>query len=96
MASALVVRYASYAALVSPLINQQVPFDLEAVVDHMKHVLDTRGHLVICMAEGAGQVGGLLNVPTGGGSCVQLEGERWLHCSWGCTCPVQRAPAVFL
>jgi hypothetical protein len=51
-------------------------------VEHMKHVLDTRGHLVICMAEGAGQVGrrrgGSQLCPAGGGKlmampvCVQL------------------------
>ena len=40
-------------------------------MEHMKRVLDTRGHLVICMAEGAGQVGCL----RGGSQLCRREGE---------------------
>lgn len=34
----------------------QVTFNLDRVMDHMEKILAERGHVVVCMAEGAGQV----------------------------------------
>ena len=35
---------------------QQVPFNLDSMVAHVEHIMQTRGHAVVCMAEGAGKV----------------------------------------
>ncbi|EFN59177.1 hypothetical protein CHLNCDRAFT_29590 [Chlorella variabilis] len=35
----------------------QVPFNMDKVLNYMGRILDTRGHVVVCLAEGAGQVG---------------------------------------
>lgn len=34
----------------------QVPFNLDSMVAHVEHILKTRGHAVVCMAEGAAKV----------------------------------------
>ena len=34
----------------------EVPFELDKLLDHVSKILDKRGHVVICTAEGAGQV----------------------------------------
>jgi len=34
----------------------EVPFELDRLLDHVAKIVDKRGHVVICTAEGAGQV----------------------------------------
>jgi hypothetical protein len=47
---------ASHALATALLARRQVAFSLERVVAYMERLLDSRGHIVVCMAEGAGQV----------------------------------------
>ena len=37
----------------------EVPFELDQLLDHVSRILEKRGHVVICTAEGAGQARGL-------------------------------------
>ena len=50
----------------------QVPFQLQGehgLIAYIKKVLDQRGHAVICLAEGAGQV-----LPSAsGGACMRVQ-----------------------
>jgi len=39
----------------------EVPFQLDKLCQHVSSVLARKGHCVVCMAEGAGQVGGCSN-----------------------------------
>ncbi|KAL4421968.1 hypothetical protein ABPG77_010991 [Micractinium sp. CCAP 211/92] len=39
----------------SGFIAVKVPFRLEAVLSHLEKILEERGHVVVCIAEGAGQ-----------------------------------------
>lgn len=45
-----------HALLWYPCLPAQVPFRLEAVLSHLEKILEERGHVVVCIAEGAGQV----------------------------------------
>jgi 6-phosphofructokinase len=38
----------------------EVSFNLDKLKAYVKEVLDRKGHAVVCVAEGAGQVGGLI------------------------------------
>ena len=42
--------------VVDVVLIPEVPFELESLLDHVAKTLDRRGHVVICTAEGAGQV----------------------------------------
>ena len=50
------------AALASGLVDvvliPKVPYKLGSMVAYVERLLGVQGHVVICMAEGAGQVGG--------------------------------------
>lgn len=65
----------------------QVPFNLDSVVSHVEHILKTRGHAVVCMAEGAAKVRcgpGRLGLPISLGS----------YCGVGCMCALFWAASV--
>lgn len=34
----------------------QVPFELDGVLRYLRHLIETKGSAVLCVAEGAGQV----------------------------------------
>lgn len=57
VANAAGARLPRSSSVISLLCGVQVPFSLERVVGYMERLLDSRGHIVVCMAEGAGQVG---------------------------------------
>lgn len=42
--------------VVDVVLIPEVPFELESLLEHVAKTLDRRGHVVICTAEGAGQV----------------------------------------
>ena len=49
-------RLCLYTGVVDVVLIPEVPFELDALLDHVAKTLDRRGHVVICTAEGAGQV----------------------------------------
>ena len=44
------------AGVVDVCLIPEVPFELDRLLDHVAKIVDKRGHVVICTAEGAGQV----------------------------------------
>ena len=40
------------------MLIPEVPYKLDSMVAYVERLLEVQGHVVICMAEGAGQVGG--------------------------------------
>ena len=43
------------AGVVDVCLIPEVPFELDSLLDHVAKIVDKRGHVVICTAEGAGQ-----------------------------------------
>lgn len=63
----------------------QVPFKLEPMLAHLERIIETRGHAVVCLAEGAGQVGSAAVWLAGAAAGVaavatQAEGSDWYFC----------------
>ncbi len=63
-----------HALLWYPCLPAQVPFRLEAVLSHLEKILEERGHVVVCIAEGAGQVRARPEVCTWGQSTWSRAG----------------------
>lgn len=46
------------AGVVDVCLIPEVTFNLDKLKEHIKSILERKGHAVVCVAEGAGQVGG--------------------------------------
>lgn len=43
------------SGIVDVCLIPEVPFKIEGVINHLRHLLEIKGHAVVCVAEGAGQ-----------------------------------------
>ncbi|KAI7844542.1 hypothetical protein COHA_001900 [Chlorella ohadii] len=49
----IAVKAALASGIVDVVLVPEVPFNIDSMVAHVEHILQTRGHAVVCMAEGA-------------------------------------------
>ena len=49
--------------VVDVVLIPEVPFELDLLLEYVGKTLDNKGHVVLCVAEGAGQARRTLNPP---------------------------------